>query len=92
MSPIEIRSGLRKLDFAPLPLQADTAGAVRVSVEFVRVAPLAPNDVVRVVLGVCDGILRELVGQPELVATRELGEGKGEYCYRIEGAVARAHS
>jgi hypothetical protein len=87
VSPTEIRSGLRKLEFEALPVAAGNADPERVLVEFVRDQPLGADEIVRIALGLRDGLLRELVGQPQLVETKRPAKGKAEYYYRLSGTV-----
>lgn len=88
MSPIEIRSGLRKLEFEP-PAAVEGPGAEKHAlVEFVRPEPLDPEVSVRIVLGSRNGVLRELIGQPQLVDTLRAPRGAAEYRYQLLGAIA----
>lgn len=88
MSPIEIRSGLRKLEFEP-PAAVESAGAEKhVLVEFVRPDPLDPEVSVRIVLGARNGLLREIIGQPRLVDTLRAARGAAEYRYQLHGPIA----
>lgn len=87
MSPLEIRSGLRKLEF-----QASRDGSEegeRALVEFVYASRLPAEQTVLVPLGVRAGVLRQLVGRPTLVEEQSKG-GKVEYYYRLQGAIAKA--
>ncbi len=88
MPPIEIRSGLRKLEF----IQQDTAESSRdethALVEFVRPEPLDPKVPVRIVLGARHGLLRELIGRPQLMDTRHEARGAAEYRYQLHGPIA----
>lgn len=88
MPPIEIRSGLRKLEFTARDAKARQQEAEHVLVEFVRETALAPRETVRVALGLRDGFLRELVGHPQLIETKQSANGTSEYHYRLRGAVA----
>jgi hypothetical protein len=81
MTLIEIRSGLRKLEF-------DAAeGAL---VEFVSPSPLAESEAVRVQLGFRNGKLREIVGRPELIETASARRGERGYRYRLCAPIVTA--
>jgi hypothetical protein len=84
---LEIRKGLRKLEFESARREASADEAV---VEFVTAAPLATGATACVPLGRRDGVLREVVGIVQLVEAKELGDKQREYRYRIRGAVTRA--
>jgi hypothetical protein len=94
MSSLEIRTGLRRLEFAGGPARdrEGEGGEQRVLVEFVRAAPLAAGTTVRVPLGRRDGVLRELTGLPQLLETRPSSQGSIEYHYRLHGPVAISHT
>lgn len=94
MSPLEIRTGLRKLEFAAGTARDSQAegGEQQVLVEFVRPAPIADGTTVRVPLGRRDGVLRELTGRPQLMETRPSAQGATEYHYRLRGPVATSHA
>lgn len=85
MSCVEITSGLRKLEFegrrksTELPRYA--------VVEFVRVTPMKAGEKVRVPLGSQDGVLRELVGEPQLLEKINLGVDRHKYRYRVRGPI-----
>jgi len=87
MMPLEIRSGLRKLEFQGARPSADDDDE-RVLVEFVCEKPLDPQQMVCVSLGVRDGVVRQLVGQPTLLK-QQSGKAGVEYYYRLHGSVAR---
>lgn len=82
----EVRGGLRKLEFERSPgSQQEAAYAV---VEFVHEDLLPPGLAARVALGRHNGIVRELVGIPELV---RINQTRGnEYLYRLRGAITAA--
>ena len=89
-SPIEIRSGLRRLEFETRPGGGSAEGSEHALVEFVRSAPLEQRVSVRVELGLRDGALREIIGQPSLVETVRSKNGELEYRYRLRAAIAQA--
>ncbi len=80
---LEIRTGLRRMDF-------DASGEEQAAVEFVRGEALAAGQRVRVPLGLRDGQLRELIGQPERVKSEASGKGTTEYRYRLRGVISIA--
>ena len=84
---VEIRRGLRKLEFESAATPEAAADAV---VEFVTSAPLEMGATACVPLGRRDGVLREVVGIVQLVEWKELDKKQREYRYRIRGAVTRA--
>jgi hypothetical protein len=85
MTPIEIRSGLRKLEFNK---DSDSHGTAQEAVvEFVRATPFPAHQNARVSLGRRDGVLRELVGEPQLIETKDSATQKREYLYRVRGPV-----
>jgi hypothetical protein len=87
MAYFEIRGGLKKLEFEHL---AGSGGEATVAVvEFVYELPLAADQWARITLGRHNGVLRELVGLPQLVAV-DTTKGQGEYLYRLRGAVTAA--
>jgi hypothetical protein len=90
MKPIQIRSGLRKLEFEVLPIETEESDADRVLVEFVRATPLESSDTVRVELGLREGWLREIIGQPQLVETAQEAGSKRQYVYRLHGKIGGA--
>jgi hypothetical protein len=86
----EIREGLRKLEFEEA--SHAVSGPKHVVVEFVRSEPFGPEEMVRVPLGRQCGVLRELIGEPQLIDTRAIGaRGKCEYRYRLHGPVVEVH-
>jgi len=88
MHPLDIRSGLRKLEFQhPRSRPADEDND-RVLVEFVHATRLEPHQTVCVTLGVRDGVLRQLVGRPTLLQEQS-EQGNAVYYYRLQGTVAR---
>jgi hypothetical protein len=88
VSLIEIRSGLRKLEFEGSAAERSADSEERALVEFVCEAPLPEAEAVRIELGARGGVLRELSGCPELVETKALKAGKREYLYRLRGRIA----
>ena len=88
MHPLDIRSGLRKLEFQRSRSQVTDDENVRVLVEFVHGSRLEPHQTVCVSLGVRDGMLRQLVGRPTLLQEQS-EEGNAVYYYRLQGAVGR---
>jgi hypothetical protein len=85
--PLNIRRGLRKLEFESIGRETAADEAV---VEFVTESPLEMGATACVPLGRRDGVLREVVGIVQLVESKELGGKQREYRYRIRGAVTRA--
>jgi hypothetical protein len=88
MTPLEIRSGLRKLEFQGVHPNGDDEDE-RVLVEFVSPNRLDAGQTVCVSLGVRDGLVRQLIGQPMLVKEQAAKTGV-EYYYRLQGSVAKA--
>ena len=86
MNAIEIRAGLRKLEFEPATEAENVAHYA--AVEFVRPAPLRPGEKVCVPLGSQGSVLRELIGEPQLLETTKLGQDRCEYRYRVRGPIA----
>lgn len=80
---LEIRTGLRRMDF-------NAAGEERAAVEFVRGEALPAGQRVRVPLGLRDGQLRELIGQPEHVKSEASPKGTTEHLYRLRGPISTA--
>jgi len=87
MMPLQIRSGLRKLEFQGVHPNGDDEDE-RVLVEFVSPNRLDAGQTVCISLGVRDGVVRELVGQPTLVKEQP-AKGGVEYYYRLQGSVAK---
>jgi hypothetical protein len=88
MTTLDIRTGLRKLEFQRPRTRVSDDDDERVLVEFVHATRLEPHQTVCVTLGVRDGVLRQLVGRPTLL--KEQSEQENElYYYRLQGAVAR---
>jgi hypothetical protein len=81
MAHIEIRSGLRKLEF--------DSPSSRALVEFACEAPLPNAEQVRIELGLRDGILREITGCPELIETRNAKRGPRQYVYRLNAVIGK---
>ena len=65
MAYFEIRGGLKKLEFERLPGSSDEA--TRAVVEFVYPLPLAAGQCARIMLGLHNGVERELIGVPEFL-------------------------
>jgi hypothetical protein len=84
MTPLNIRAGLRKLEFTPVDGGTDSQNKTRVVVEFAQEAELAHDQVVRINLGIRSGIERALEGLPRRVRTTPK---VNEYLYRLEGEV-----
>jgi len=87
MMPLEIRSGLRKLEFQGAQPNGDDEDE-RVLVEFVSARRLDAGQTVCISLGVRDGVVRQLIGQPMLVKEQPAKSGV-EYYYRLQGSVAK---
>src|SRR5690242_2700307 len=87
MAYFEVRSGLRKLEFDHWP--ASEHDAVSATVEFVHETLLPPKQPARVTLGRHNGVVRELVGIPELIKVNQAKPT--EYLYRLHGAITVAH-
>ena len=87
MSPIEIRAGLRKLEFAPVR-SPDAESTQYVTVEFARAMPLDQEETVSVVLGRRDGVLRKLEGRAQFIETKRTKSGREEHVYRLQGPVS----
>lgn len=88
MNPVDIRTGLRKLEFQRPRSRAQDEDYDRVLVEFVHTTRLDPHQTVRVDLGLRDGEVRELIGRPTLVQEQS-EHGNAIYYYRLHGSVAR---
>jgi hypothetical protein len=67
MTTLDIRTGLRKLEFQRPRTRVSDDDDERVLVEFVHATRLEPHQTVCVTLGVRDGVLRQLVGRPTLL-------------------------
>lgn len=88
MEPIEIQGGLRKLEFEnPGGSGLESTHAV---VEFAREMPLPDGQPVRISLGSRNGVLREIVGVPQLVKTNNAGARQRDYLYHLRGAITRS--
>jgi hypothetical protein len=85
MSITEIRRGLRRLDFIPNEDSRTDHHGTHVIVEFEVGAQLARDQLVRINLGLRDGVTRELTGAPHLVDTSR--GTPASYRYRLEGDV-----
>lgn len=88
MAPIEIHSGLRRLEFERSEQSAGES--THALVEFVRGTPLVAGQVVRVALGRRNQVIRELVGVPELIESPPAQGGPEQYRYRLRAAVTVA--
>src|SRR5690349_6721987 len=66
MAYFEIRGGLKRLEFERLPVSSGEATCA--VVEFVYEVPLPTGQSARITLGRHNGVVRELVGVPELVS------------------------
>lgn len=86
MNSIEIRAGLRKLEFETATESENVAHYA--VVEFVLSTPLRPGEKVCVPLGSQGSVLRELIGEPQLLETTKLGRDQREYHYRVRGPIA----
>jgi hypothetical protein len=86
MAVIEIRKGLRRLDFTPNQDAPSSQANTHVLVEFEVGNQLADDQLVRINLGLRDGVIRELKGRPVLV---NASNSKARaFMYRLEGDVA----
>jgi hypothetical protein len=86
MAYFEVRGGLRKLEFERSP-ESDCEAAYA-AVEFVHETLLPPGQSARIALGRHNGVVRELVGIPELVKVNHAKAN--EYLYRLRGAMTAA--
>ncbi len=87
MSHINIKKGLCRLEFSTPTCHEVGSGSGEVLVEFVRGAPFADEETVRIPLGRRGAVLRALSGRPLLVRTDTLGDGSRQYTYRISGPI-----
>jgi hypothetical protein len=85
----EIRTGLKKLEFDRLPGSTDDE-ATHAMVEFVREIPLPSGYQARIALGRHNGVVRELVGVPELVDIHDAQAPRRQYLYRLRGTITAA--
>ena len=86
MAILEIRKGLRKLDFTPKDDAAASPAGTHVLVEFEVPAQLSADQLVLINLGLRDGVRRELQGRPRLIKE---SSGKAQaFMYRLEGDVS----
>jgi hypothetical protein len=85
MSITEIRKGLRRLDFRPNDDARTSAQGTHVIVEFEVGTRLASDQLVKINLGLRDGVERELLGTPHLIDTSR--NTPSSYRYRLEGDV-----
>jgi hypothetical protein len=90
VSCLEITLGLRKLEFEDRPKSGELPQYA--VVEFVRSAPLTAGEQVRVPLGSQGGVLRALVGEPQLLEKIKLGLDRHEYRYRVRGPIGLMQS
>ncbi len=86
MEILEIRKGLRKLNFTPKEDAKASHAGTHVLVEFEVADQLAADQLVLINLGLRDGVQRELQGRPRLI-TQPSGKGQS-FTYRLEGDVA----
>jgi hypothetical protein len=84
---VEIRTGLRRLEFEAPRVGHRKQKVEEALVEFVCSTPLRPRDIVRVELGVREGVMRELIGRPDLVRTVEIDSETQEYHYRLHAQI-----
>ena len=86
MAHLEIRRGLRRLDFTPKTDPRPHDCGTHVVVEFEVSGQLAHDQIVLINLGLHDGFARELKGRPTLVTTAHVKPPA--FVYRLEGDVA----
>ncbi len=86
MTVLEIRKGLRRLDFTQNTDANPALPGTHVLVEFEVPARLATDQLVLINLGLHDGVRRELQGRPRLLTPPT--EQAQSYMYRLEGDVA----
>ncbi len=86
MAILEIRKGLRRLNFTPRDDAKASPARTHVLVEFEVTAQLAADQLVLINLGLRDGVRRELQGRPRLI-TQAAGQTQS-FTYRLEGDVA----
>jgi hypothetical protein len=89
MAHIEIRSGLRKLEFDSRSSGRSSDPVDRALVEFACDAPLPSAEQVRIELGLRNGVLREVTGRPELIEARDERHGQRQYVYRLNAVIAK---
>jgi hypothetical protein len=85
---LEIRTGLRRMEFIDTSRGERESGSDRAAVEFVRLEVLAAGQRVRVPLGLRNGQLRELVGAPEHLKSQASAQGSTEHLYRLRGQIS----
>ena len=86
---LEIRTGLRRMEFIDTSRGERESGSDRAAVEFVCPEALAAGQRVRVPLGLRNGQLRELVGAPEHLKTEPSGPGRSSvHHYRLRGQIS----
>jgi hypothetical protein len=88
MAYFEIRGGLKRLEFERSSVSSDEATCA--VVEFVYEVPLATGQWARITLGRHNGVVRQLVGVPELVSIPDTKARKPEYLYRLRGTITEA--
>jgi hypothetical protein len=81
----EVRGGLRKLEFERA---AGSHEAAYAAIEFVHETLLPSGQRARIGLGMHNGVVREVVGIPELV--KDNRTKANEYLYRLRGAITAA--
>ena len=89
---LEIRTGLRRMEFIDTSRGERDSGSDRAAVEFVRLEVLAAGQRVRVPLGLRNGQLRELVGAPEHLKSEASAHGSTEHLYRLRGQISTVQS
>jgi hypothetical protein len=89
---LEIRTGLRRMEFIDTSRGERESGSDRAAVEFVRQEALAAGQRVRVPLGLRNGQLRELIGSPEHLKSQAAGAGNTEHVYRLRGQISTISS
>jgi hypothetical protein len=85
MSAITIRRGLRRLEFSPQT--TDSTGATHVVVDFAVDEELTRGQLVRINLGLREGLERVLEGQPRRLPSQPGKRDAAEFLYRLEGDV-----
>lgn len=87
MEILEIRKGLRRLNFTDKTDEEHGKSITHVVLEFEVSARLAGDQMVLINLGTRDGILRQLQGRPRLLPSRA-GTSSASFTYRLEGNVS----
>jgi hypothetical protein len=86
MKAITIRRGLRRLEFSPQT--SDSKGsATHVVVEFAVGEELTRDQIVRIHLGLREGLERILEGHPKRLPAPPANADAREFLYRLEGEV-----